>query len=326
MRELKRQIDSGTLGNLYLFYGEERYLINMYVQNVCRALLSEEDEMMNLSVMDEPKSVSDIVSTLETLPFMAERRLVILKNTGAFVPGDDWTELAKAVEGLTDTVAVFVETEVNKTSKMYKTVDRCGRAVEFARQPDNDLIRWISREAQKDGKELPANVAAYFLAFVGNDMTNMLTQWMKLRSYLCERTAVTREDVEAVCTPDVNDKVFDIVNAIAAKKAGAALTVYNEMLSRSTKPQQVLAMIINQFRSMLRAVILTKEGKSVSEVAEELGVRSGRASYLVSEARSFGEARLRAILADLLETDAASKNGNIDANDACMLIIMRYTE
>lgn len=325
MRELREQIQNRSLNGAYLFYGEEKYLIRLYLDMILGALFENEDErLLNYSVLDEPKNIPDIISTLETLPFLAEKRLVVIKNSGAFVPGDDFETLANAVAGLESTVAVFVEEKVNKTSKMYKTVAKVGRAVEFAVQSEQDLGKWIVREAARDSVNMSGAVAAYLISFVGTDMTNIMSQWSKLRAYLGDKTEVTNEDINAICTPDIRDKIYDIINAISNKKAATALKSYSELISRHTAPQQVLYSIIGQFRNLLRVCLLTKEGKNGAAISDILDVSTGRAAFLIKEAKRFGEETLRNILEELLETDAASKNGNIDANDVCLIFIMKY--
>lgn len=325
MRELREQIQSHSLNGAYLFYGEEKYLIRLYLDMMVNALFADENEkLLNYSVLDEPKNTGDIISTLETLPFLADKRLVVIKNCGAFVPGDDYDALAEAVSTLDSTVAVFVEDKVNKTSKMYKTLAKCGKPVEFAVQSETDLAKWIIREAGKDGINVSGSVASYLISYVGTDMTNIMNQWAKLAAFVDDRKTVTVEDINTICTPDIRDKIYDIINAISNKKAASAMKSYSELISRNTAPQQVLYSIIAQFRNMLRVCLLTKEGKNGADIADSMDLSTGRTAFLIKEAKKFGEITLRAILEELLETDQASKNGNIDANDACLIFIMKY--
>ncbi len=324
MKILKEQIAKGELNGPYLLYGEEKYLVALYTEKIRRALLSEEDEMMNLSVMDSPKNIDDILATLDTLPFMAEKRLVILKNTGSFVPGDDYAALADALEGLDTTVAVFVEDKVDKRSRMYREVSKLGRAVEFRTQPEEVLDKWLCQEAAKAGKRMPNGVAAYLVHYSGDDMTKLEAQLHKLYSYLGERADITNADINAICTPDIDDNIFAITDAIANKKAASAMKSYNDLITNGEAAQKILYMIVRQFRQLLRACILSKEGKGSAEIAGSLGLREGVAYMIVKQSRQFGEETLRKILEELLEMDASSKNGNLDANDACMLIILKY--
>ncbi len=324
MKVLKEQIEKGELRGPYLLYGEERYLVNLYTEKIRRALLSEEDELMNLSVLESPKNLSDVLATLDTLPFMAEKRLLILKNSGYFQPGDDYSELASALEESELSVVVFAEEKVDKRSKLYKTVSSLGRAVEFKTQPEEVLTRWLAQEARKAGKSLSPSAAAYLVHFSGSDMTNLTKQLQKICAYLGAREEIRREDIAAIATPDIDDNIFAITDAIANKKAASAMKVYSDLISNGEAPQRVLYMIVRQFRQLLRSCILSKEGKSLTEIASVLGLRDSVTSIIVRQSRQFGEENLRQVLEELLEMDASSKNGNMEANDACMLIILKY--
>jgi DNA polymerase-3 subunit delta len=155
-------------------------------------------------------------------------------------------------------------------------------------------------------------------------MAHILEEWKKVAALTADREEVTREDIQAICTLNVEENIFALTDQIANKKAAGAMKVFSDLVSRNTAPQKIFYMIIRQFRQLLRAAILSEEGKNTYEVAKVLGIPNYPAEICIRQGRKFGRAQLETILQELLEMDAASKNGNLEATDACMMVIMKY--
>ncbi len=325
MKELNEQLKKGEIGGVYLFYGEERYLVRLYTERIRRALMQEDDEMMNLTVLESPKSTEEIVENLETLPFMVERRLLIVKNSGAFQLGEDRTELGNAIAmPNSSAVIIFIEEKVDKRSKMYKQVGKSGKIVEFVQQTPADLVKWIKRETGKKGKTIDDATAGFFINYVGRDMTQVMEELEKVTTFLGERIPISKEDIQAICSVNIEVNVFSMTDCIANKKAASAMKVFSDLISLNEPAQRIFYMIIRQFRQLLRVVVFQKEGKGKYDIAKLLGVPVYPAESMMQQSGRFGEEKIQEILKDLLQMDVSVKNGNLDASDACMLIIMKY--
>ena len=129
---------------------------------------------MNLAYYEgkntNPKEIIDLA---ETLPFFAERRVIVMENTGFFKNASP--ELAEYVKQMPETTyMIFVEEEVDKRGKLYKAVKDKGHIVELTRQDERTLVRWILGMAKKEGKQMSESAARYLLAKVGNDMENVI--------------------------------------------------------------------------------------------------------------------------------------------------------
>lgn len=325
MKELKEQIKQGRIEGPYLFYGEEKYLIHLYLDRIRRALMSEEDEIMNYSLVDSPRTADEISEALQTLPFMLEKRLTVIKNSGAFQIGEDFSFLETLLKETNNTVvAVFWEEKVDKRSRMYKYFGKAGKIVEFDQQAPEDLAKWIRKEVQQKGKSLHEETARFLIEYVGRDMTRIAEELEKLNSLTADKPSISKEDIQSICSMNVEENVFAMTDQIANKKAPAALKIFSELLSANTPAQKIYYMIIRQFRQLLRAVVLSEEGKSSAEIAKVLGIPPYPAQACIRQGKRFGKKQIEMILQELLEMDFSAKNGNLDAADACMMIIVKY--
>ena len=326
MKGLKEQIQKGQIGRLYLFYGEERFLIQLYEQRIKKALLLPEDEMMNLDVMQSPQDPLQVQSSIETLPFMAERRLVIIKESGAFElkPGK-LGELAELMQDVPEsTTVVWIESKVDKRSKFYKAVQKHGYVVEFKRLGESELLTWIGQELKRKGIQMDRNTASYFLSLTGNDMVRIQMELEKLSSYVKERGVITREDVDSIVSVTIENSIFKLTDHLGNQQPAAAYRIYRQLLEDNEPVQRIFFMMIRQFRLLYKASLM--QGADRNAVAKELGVPSFAAGNYQNQARRFGEKRLKELLNKLLDLDVATKTGVLDAEEAATLVILQYAK
>lgn len=326
MKGLKEQIQTGQIGRLYLLYGEERYLIQLYEQRIKKALLLPEDEMMNLDVMQAPQDPLAIQISSETLPFMAERRVVIVKESGAFEskPGK-LGELSEWMQDVPDsTTLVWIESKVDKRSKMYKAAQKHGYVVEFKRLGEAELLAWIGQELKRKGIQMDRNTAAYFLSLTGNDMVRIQMELEKLTGYVKEQGVITRQDVDSIVSVTIESSIFKLTDYLGNQQPAAAYRIYRQLIQDNEPVQRIFYMMIRQFRLLYKASLML--GADRNAVAKELGVPSFAAGNYQNQAKRFGEKRLKELLNQLLEMDVATKTGELDAEEAATLVILQYAK
>ena len=121
MKSLNEDLKTGQLNNVYLLYGEEAYLKKQYKDKLRNALVSPDDNMNYAYYEGKGININEVIDLAETLPFFAERRLIVLEDTGLFKSASP--ELADYIKEMPDTTSmIFVETEVDKRGKLYKSV------------------------------------------------------------------------------------------------------------------------------------------------------------------------------------------------------------
>ena len=134
-------------------YGDEAYLKQQYKHNLVKALNPDGDTMNFSRFEGKGIEVRELIDLCETMPFFADRRVVLIEDSGFFKNKCD--ELAEYMKELPDyAVLVFAESEVDKRSKMYKAVKNCGRVVEFGKQDEKTLMRWAAGLLGKEGRKI----------------------------------------------------------------------------------------------------------------------------------------------------------------------------
>ena len=217
MKSLNEDLKTGQFKQIYLLYGEEAYLKKQYRDRLTKALLPEGDTMNFAHFEGKGVDVKSVIDLSETLPFFAERRLIVFDNTGFFKSAG--ADLADYIKEMPDTTYyIFVEDEVDKRSKLFKAVKSKGRVVELPFQDENTLKRWVAGKIRNENKQVTEQTIIYFLNKVGTDMENITKELEKLFSYTMEKTDITKEDVDAICVTQIANHIFDMVNAVAEKQ------------------------------------------------------------------------------------------------------------
>ncbi len=324
MKSLNEDLKNGQFHKVYLLYGEEAYLKKQYKDKLRNAILSPDDNMNYAYYEGKGINVNEVIDLAETLPFFAERRLIIMEDTGFFKNAS--AELADYVKEMPDTtVLLFIETEVDKRGKLYKAVQSVGRVAELGRQDENTLLRWVVGCVKRENKQMNEQTTRHFLAKVGTDMENIQKELEKLFCYAMDKDSITIEDVEAICTTQITNQIFDMVNAVADKNQKKALDYYYDLLALKEPPMRILFLVARQFKLLLEVKTLDRLGYDRRTIGEKVGLNPFVVGKYQAQAKAFKEKELRTIMEDSVDTEESVKTGNLNDVLAVELFIMKYS-
>ena len=324
MKSLNEDLKTGQFNKVYLLYGEEVYLKKQYKEKLRNAMLSPDDTMNYAYYEGKGINVNEVIDLAETLPFFAERRLIIMEDTGLFKSAS--SELADYLKEMPDTTSmIFIESEVDKRNKLYKAVQNKGRAVELGRQDEATLVRWVAGSIRRENKDVSENTVRYLLAKVGTDMENIQKELEKLFCYAMNKDSITSEDVEAICTTQITNQIFDMVNAVADKEQKKALQYYYDLLALKEPPMRILFLLARQFKLLLEVKVMDQKGYGRKEIAEKTGINPFVVGKYQTQAKSFQTKELRTIIEDSVETEECVKTGRLTDTLGVELFIVKYS-
>jgi DNA polymerase-3 subunit delta len=320
MEDLKNQ----QFKKIYLLTGEEVYLRNQYKNRLRDALLPS-DDTMNLATFEgkgiNPKEIIDLA---ETMPFFADLRVILIEDSG-FVK-NACPELADYVPDMPDsTCIILVESEVDKRGRLYKAIKNVGRVVEFNRQDDRTLSLWVLGILEREGKMLTADTMQAFLGRTGSDMEHIYLELQKLISYTYGRNVITTADVEAICTEQTENRIFDMVQAITEKDQKKALDLYGDLLAMKEPPMRILFLIARQFNQLLQLKNMSGQGMDRSSIAKSLGIPPFALNKYQAQCRKFTAAQLRAAVDDCVQSEENVKTGRMGDQLSVELLILKYS-
>lgn len=324
MKDLQQDIRTGNFQHGYLLYGEERFLVQQYKRRLMEALNPEGDTMNVTVYQGKNLEIGPLLEQAETLPFLSERRVILVENSGFFKNKCD--ELADYLKRMPDYLyMVFVEEQVDKRSRVYKALGKVGRAVDFPVQSEGNLTRWAVKMLSDEGKKIRKKDMEWFLEKVGTDMGNLYQETQKLLSYTIGRDEVTREDIEAVCVTQITNKIFDMVRAVADKNQKKALDLYEDLLALKEPPMRILFLLTRQFRHLMLTKGMLSEGKGQQEISKALGVPGFAAKNYISCAKKYEAKELRKAVEDFARAEEEVKTGRLGDTLSIELLIVQYS-
>ena len=324
MKSLNEDLKTGQFRQIYLLYGEENYLKKQYKDRFTKAMLPNGDTMNYAYYEGKGVDVREVIDLAETLPFFAERRLLVFENTGFFKSAG--ADLADYIKDMPDTtIFIFGENEVDKRSKLFKAVKAKGHIAELPFQDESTLKKWILGMVRKENKQISESTVTYLLNKVGTDMGNIQKELEKLFCYTLEKDSILPEDVDAVCVTQISNHIFDMVNAVADKRQERALELYYELVALKEPPMRILYLMTRQYRILHQVKDLLKKGYGRKEIASKAGLHPFAAGKYMDQAKHFRSSELRAIMEDSADIEERVKTGRLTDVLAVELFIVKYS-
>ena len=324
MKSLNEDIKLGQFKQIYLLYGEEAYLKKQYKDKLTKAILPDGDTVNYAYYEGKGINPAELIDLAETMPFFAERRLIVIENSGFFKSATP--ELADYMKNMPDTVCfLFVENEVDKRGKMYKAAKDKGRIVEMGRQDEKTLLYWIAGNVKREGRQIKESTARYLVSKTGTDMENLEKEMEKLFSYTLGRNEITVQDINDICTTQITNKIFEMVEAVAVKQQKKALNYYYDLLALKEPPMRILYLLARQFKLLLEVKDLCGKGYEKSQIAKTVGLHPFVAGKYIQQCRTFSREELRSIMEEAVNAEEMVKTGRLNDVRSVELFIVKYS-
>lgn len=332
MRTLAEDIREHNFRRVYLLYGSESYL-RVQFRTRLRGAMADPNDTMNVSFFSG-KSISEkeIIRTADTFPFFADRRVIIVKDSGFFKTAHK--ELTDYIARIPETTClIFEEENVDTKNALFKAVSEHGLAAQLNFPDDASLRQWLLGMLSAAGKKIRGSNLEYFISLVTPDMNALQTETEKLISYTGTASEITKADIDAICSVNIENKVFDLIRAIAEKKQGQALRLYHDIVllqnaqdkSQRTSGMSILSRIMTHFDHLYEIKSLRESGLPPDVIAQRSGINSWfvKKNLGLSEQMSFPY--LRAVLTECTVMEESIKSGQISETLAAEILITRIS-
>jgi len=329
MKNLKNDIKNNNYKNSYIFYGNENYIKKIYTDILLDKLLDNSFKDMNLEVYEGNNAdVSNVFDTLETLPFMTSKRVLIIKNKDIFnkknkVFCDKLGEYIKNINS--SSVLIIIEDEVDKRTKLFKNISKYGYCAYFDYLNETDLINFIIKEFKKNNKIISNKEAIHLIRIKGQDISNIQNEIQKLSSYKKEEN-ITISDIDEICIPNLEIKIFALLKSIGNKKINESLNMYANLIFNNEHPLKILVMITRQIRIILGVKVLQNNSYSVDSIASKLKLQKFIVNDTLKQAINYNIRELVWALEECLKTEVSIKKGDIDPNLGVEILIINLSK
>ena len=332
LQELKLHLKNKDIQRLYIFHGEETFLLHHYLGKMRDQLLDDLTESFNSHrFTPETFDIRDFADAVENLPMMAESTFVQVDEIDLFKMNEsDRTKMAEILSDIPDycTVVFTYETTAwkpdKRLKKLWEAVDS-GCIVEFAKQEQRDLVAWIQRHFTARKKRIDPNLCVYLIEITGGTMTALSGEIEKICAY-SGRDEIVKADIDAVTEPVLDAVVFQMTDLLSDGMYAEALLKLQTLLKMQQEPLAILGAVGAHFRKLATARILTDNGRSASQLAKLYGIPDFVAKRIMDSARRV-KPRFCARAAELiLETDYQMKTSFDDTERLLELLILQLAQ
>ena len=279
-QKLKKDLSAGTPGRLYLLHGEETYLRDYYLGKLREMVLSGGMEEFNFHpIAAKDMSPHALEEAIDCLPMMAEHTFIQVTDFDLFKAGEkDREAYSKIFAQLPDYVCLVfvfdvVPFKMDARTKLAAAVKQAGTVVNFVRQDQGDLADWVRRRFRALGKDIDSRLALDLIFLCGDLMTNLIGEIEKIGAY-AKGVHITRQDIDAVATPQLDAVVFRMTDAIGEGKFDKAASVLGQLYQMQEAPIKILAVLGKQLRQLYSARLAIENRKGTSYLMELWGMRS----------------------------------------------------
>jgi DNA polymerase-3 subunit delta len=305
-------------GPFYLFYGECDFLMEQAVKRLCRSLLAQGSESFNLHTfyggkqgVSETTDTGRIIETAQSLPFMSERRVIVVRRTEAYPASALATLIPYLRDPCPTSCLVFVCAKADFRNKFYTFIRDAGKAIQFKNPSEKDMVPWLMQTAKSLGLRITRRGCAYLLEMVGSQLRDLYNELEKLHV----RYGTDQVDVEQVRELGVSSRsytIFDLVEQISKKRAAEALKVLNRFLEEEGRDgwMRTLGMLGRELRLLWQAKSITEAGGRTPDVAQRLSLQGFVAQRLCERSKRWDDEGLRRALQLLYEADGLVKTGS----------------
>lgn len=327
MKEIAKNIKEKQFYKVYLLTGDEGYLLFQTRQMLKNALVREGDEMNYMAYEETKVDLPEVASFASTYPFFSEKRVLLFNQTNILKTGKD--EFLKILEELPETTCIIIcESEVDKRSKVYKWIKKNGYIAELMKkdQKEKTLVTFLARILAKEKKQIREEDALYFIHAVGEDMFQIRNEAEKLISYLGEETVVTRDAIQAVISVQIQDKIFDMITALAQKNQSLALRYYNDLLLLKEPVMHILYLIVRQYRILVILKEMNGQRKSEAEMAKAAGIPPFSVRRYGTQLKLYTQKQLESCLTQAIQLEEEIKTGIVPDQIGLEMLLISLSE
>lgn len=328
--QLKKAISEKRLLNLYLLWGEEAYLKEYYYREMKKLLLPKGMEEFNYKYFEGKNvDIEAVYAAVDTLPAFSEHTLVEVRDFDFYKGGEDMkSRLEVVLKDIPDyccLVFYFSDPEFKPSaaSRIHQLIKQKGSAVEFKAQSDADLTVWLGRRFHALGHEIDREDLQYMLFLCGDSMTALVSEVQKIAAF-SKTKRITRADINAVGTPIISARIFEMTDAIAKGDYDRCASVTGDLIQLREPPIKLLAIVGKQLRQLYYAKLCLEEGKDKAFLQKLCEIKNEySAKFLIENARRLSLKWCENAVKLASETDFLMKRDSMEDEELLKIMLIK---
>lgn len=314
---------------IYLFTGTSEIFIKNRMNRIIQSFNKYEYTIIKYDM--ETTSLSTVLSDAITVPFLEELKIIILKNPkfltkSATSTKDEIKAMLKYLKNPCDSTLLIIDatnTVINQSNEIYKMLKIVARIIDYPDPEEIELKGWIVRSFDANGIDIKDDALTLLLEYIGDDQARLSQEIDKLSSYVGKGGTIRKEDIKLLVPKNINNEIYLLIKAIINHDLALTNQIYDNLITHTKDSLTIFSLISNKFKELLSTYRLLKYGYSQSDIAKFYNVSTGKAYYIVQEARAFKLSDLEFYIDKLAELDYQIKSGKLDKTIGLELLLLK---
>ena len=301
LKKINAELRKKELKSFYFLYGNEDYLLNEIFSRIKKTFIDETG--VNYKLYTESNfDVNDSIKYIETLPLMNDRKLIVFEDIDFFrynsdkideIDGMHQNFINALSESKDHNIVLIIDhnssDKDDKYQKIYndnnpvaKFFKDNGVLLDLFKLDEATLNKYVVNRFAKAKKIIDKIEAAYIIRNCGINLKNLYNECDKVIAFVEDREKITREDIDSVITSDIEDNVFNLITLINTNKYDEALKMYGDLITAGRSPDEIVALLINNYKNLLVVKGYIEKSKGQNEIAKLMGQAPWQVNRLMS--------------------------------------------
>ncbi|MCM1513794.1 MAG: DNA polymerase III subunit delta [Anaeroplasma bactoclasticum] len=314
---------------IYLFTGTSEIFIKNRMNRIIQSFNKLDTTTIKYDM--EVTSLSHVLEDAITVPFLEDLKIIILKNPKFLTKTnttskEDTKAFIRYLKNPVDTTILMIDatnTIIAQSNEIYKMLRNVAKIIDYPEPEEIELKGWIVRSFDSNSIDIKDDALNLLLEYIGDNQPRLATEIEKLTSYIGKGGTIRQSDIRLLVSKDVSNEVYHLIKAIIQKDLDQTYAIYSNLITHTKDALTIIALISNKFKELISTYKLLKYGYSQSDIAKFYNVTTGKAYYLVQEAKAFKLSDLEYYIEKLSELDYQIKSGKIDKNIGLELLLLK---
>ena len=307
--------------------GKDEYRLSERVSEFRLTVTPPEMSDINTTMLDgNIVTIEELLTSLSTVPFMADRRLVIVEGLLNRLGGSkkdlgEWLNFPDLLKDLPPTAnLLLIEREPIPSNKLLSTILRLGQVEKFSPLRHRDLLDWINTRCSKLGLDIERTAVALIADSVGSELRLIDSELNKIKTYSRGRL-ITREDITLMVPYVRQQNVFRVVDSVIEGRTRDALNASSMLIGLGESPSGIVRMIERQLRFLILAKHLLSRKIPTGDIGKHINLSGYPLQKTLEMERKISQARIMSMHNNLLKSNIRVREGKLTEQESFDLLI-----
>ncbi len=336
LEKLKKDIAKGTPERLYIFFGEEQYLKNRYIEKLKDTVVGETIEEFNfIKFNGKELDLQTLGECIDCYPVMSEKKLIVVEDFDIYKQNK---ENAGILVGLLNDIPEYIclvfsyttlnysekiskENEIEELKELKSTVKKNAVIIEFEHASQKELSNWVTRRFASCGKKIDGKICDYLIFYCGEDMNTLVSEINKIAA-CTESESITKQDIERVAIKSLDAKIYELTDSMAEGRFDSAVRTLRDLLNMGYETVVLSSAIGRQYVKLLDAKLIIEDGKDISYIQKFWSAKQYPAEKLAKSAGKYKKSALEEAVKICGRCDVASKSEFGDRKEMLEMMLL----